>query len=98
MEKGSTLLTEFLNLVGGWAAAFPQARSANRAIEQALAGLLALGRRTLSRNIQKLGPPEKPDKKRRMRGTAEAANVTLLKRCRKHWIRSAFCSSRSLAG
>ena len=55
MENGTTLLTEFLNIVGAWAAAFPQARSAHRAIEQALAGLLALGRRTLSRSLFVVG-------------------------------------------
>ena len=38
-----------------WSTAFAQSRSAERAIEQALGSLLALGRRTLSRSLWALG-------------------------------------------
>jgi hypothetical protein len=44
-------LQVFLQILGGWQAAFPRARSWRRATGQALGMLTALGRRTLSRAI-----------------------------------------------
>lgn len=45
------LLQAFLEMVAPWRAVFPQNRSSLRALRQALAGLICLGRRTLSRLI-----------------------------------------------
>jgi len=55
-----TLLGAFLETVQTWADVFPQRRSFERALRQALGGLVCLGRRTISRIIwtngrQKLG-------------------------------------------
>jgi hypothetical protein len=55
-----TLLGAFLETVLDWADVFPQRRSFERALRQALGGLVCLGRRTISRIIwtngrQKLG-------------------------------------------
>jgi hypothetical protein len=55
-----TLLRAFLETVQGWTDVFPQRRSFERALRQALGGLVCLGRRTISRIIwtngrQKLG-------------------------------------------
>jgi hypothetical protein len=55
-----TLLGAFLETVQEWADVFPQRRSFERALRQALGGLVCLGRRTISRIIwtngrQKLG-------------------------------------------
>jgi len=55
-----TLLGAFLETVQQWADVFPQRRSFERALRQALGGLVCLGRRTISRIIwtngrQKLG-------------------------------------------
>ena len=49
------LLTAFLAILRAWAPAFSQPRSAERAIDQVLGSLLALGRRTLSRALWALG-------------------------------------------
>jgi len=49
------LLPALLAILHGWAPAFSQARSRQRALEQALGSLLALGRRTLSRALWALG-------------------------------------------
>lgn len=46
-----TLLAAFLDIVRDWHCAFPQQRSAVRAIRQALGSLICLGRRTLTRII-----------------------------------------------
>jgi len=46
-----TLLTAFLEIVQDWAGVFPQRRSFERAVRQALGALVCLGRRTLSRII-----------------------------------------------
>ena len=45
------LLNAFLEIVQDWREVFPQKRSCQRAIRQALGGLVCLGRRTLSRII-----------------------------------------------
>lgn len=45
------LLTIWLELVAGWQAVFPQARSFRRGVRQALGSLVCLGRRTVSRII-----------------------------------------------
>jgi hypothetical protein len=45
------LLDALLVILRAWAPAFAQSRSAERAVEQALGSLLALGRRTLSRSL-----------------------------------------------
>jgi hypothetical protein len=55
-----TLLRAFLDTVQEWSDVFPQRRSFERALRQALGGLVCLGRRTISRIIwtngrQKLG-------------------------------------------
>jgi hypothetical protein len=50
-----TLLNAFLEILHAWTPAFPQSRSAQRAVEQALGALLAMGRRTLSRSLWALG-------------------------------------------
>ena len=49
------LLDAWLDILRGWAATFAQSRSTQRALDQALGGLLALGRRTLSRALCALG-------------------------------------------
>ena len=49
------LLNALLVILRAWAPALSQARSSERAIEQALGSLLALGWRTLSRAIWALG-------------------------------------------
>jgi len=46
-----TLLGAFLDIVQGWADVFPQERTFERALRQALGGLICLGRRTISRII-----------------------------------------------
>lgn len=46
-----TLLAAFLEIAEDWAAVFPQRRSFERAVRQALGALVCLGRRTLSRII-----------------------------------------------
>lgn len=46
-----TLLAAFLSIVGDWRAAFPQQRSHERAVRQALGSLICLGRRCLTRII-----------------------------------------------
>jgi DDE family transposase len=50
-----TLLQAFLEILRGWAPAFAQSRSGERAVNQTLGSLLALGRRTLSRSLWALG-------------------------------------------
>lgn len=50
-----TLLDAFLAILRAWGPAFAQSRSAERAIQQTLGALLALGRRTLSRSLWALG-------------------------------------------
>ena len=50
-----TLLDTFLQVLAAWTPAFAQARSAQRAVQQTLGSLLALGRRTLSRSLWALG-------------------------------------------
>lgn len=45
------LLTTFLEIVAGWREMFPQSRSCQRAVRQALGSLVCLGRRTVSRII-----------------------------------------------
>src|SRR5690242_15533514 len=49
------LLDALLAILRCWIPAFSQARSGERAVHQALGGLLALGRRTLSRSLWALG-------------------------------------------
>ena len=49
------LLNALLAILQAWTPAFAQARSGERAVEQALGSLLALGRRTLSRVLWALG-------------------------------------------
>ena len=51
----SMLLRSWLEITAGWRSAFPQQRSFERALTQALGSLCALGRRTLSRAIFALG-------------------------------------------
>ena len=46
-----TLLTAFLETVQDWAEVFPQRRSFERALRQAIGGLVCFGRRTISRII-----------------------------------------------
>ena len=46
-----TLLAAFLGIVRQWECVFPQRRSFERAVRQALGALVCLGRRTLSRII-----------------------------------------------
>lgn len=46
-----TLLAAFLQITAGWRAVFPQTRSFQRAVRQALGSLVCLGRRCLSRII-----------------------------------------------
>lgn len=50
-----TLLDALLAILRAWTPAFPQARSGDRALDQALGALLSLGRRTLSRSLWALG-------------------------------------------
>src|SRR5580700_400476 len=49
------LLPALLDILHAWTPAFAQTRSGERAVEQALGSLLALGRRTLSRVLWALG-------------------------------------------
>ena len=49
------LLTALLSILRAWTPVFAQTRTADRAIEQALGSLLAMGRRTLSRALWTLG-------------------------------------------
>ena len=49
------LLHALLTILRAWTPASSQARSSERAIEQVLGSLLALGRRTLSRALWALG-------------------------------------------
>jgi hypothetical protein len=51
----TTLLDALLAILRTWVPAFAQSRSGERAVEQALGALLALGRRTLSRSLWALG-------------------------------------------
>lgn len=51
----TTLLDALLAILRCWAPAFAQSRSGERAVEQALGALLALGRRALSRSFWALG-------------------------------------------
>ena len=46
-----TLLARFLEIVADWRAVFPQPRTFQRAVRQALGSLVCLGRRCLSRII-----------------------------------------------
>jgi hypothetical protein len=46
-----SLLTEFLAIAGEWRSTFPQQRTCDRALRQALGSLICLGRRCLSRII-----------------------------------------------
>lgn len=46
-----TLLAAFLDIAAGWRSVFPQSRSFQRAVRQALGSLVCLGRRCLSRII-----------------------------------------------
>jgi hypothetical protein len=50
-----TLLDAFHELLRAWTPAFAQSRSGQRAADQALGSLLALGRRTVSRSLWALG-------------------------------------------
>jgi hypothetical protein len=49
------LLNALLDILNAWTPAFAQTRLGERAVEQALGSLLALGRRTLSRTLWALG-------------------------------------------
>lgn len=49
------LLNALLEILHAWTPAFAQSRSGDRAVDQALGSLLALGRRTLSRSLWALG-------------------------------------------
>jgi hypothetical protein len=46
-----TLFAAWLEIVADWVPSFPQARSAQRAVRQALGALVCMGRRCLSRII-----------------------------------------------
>ena len=50
-----TLLATLLQILRDWIPVFAQSRSGERAVEQALGALLAMGRRTLSRSLWALG-------------------------------------------
>ena len=50
-----SLLAVFVSILRQWLPCFPQARSGERAVAQALGALLSLGRRTLSRSLCALG-------------------------------------------
>jgi hypothetical protein len=50
-----SLLEALLEILHDWVPAFAQSRSGERAVDQALGALLALGRRTLSRSLWALG-------------------------------------------
>ena len=50
-----TLFNALLKILQVWTPAFAQSRSGERAVDQALGSLLALGRRTLSRSLWALG-------------------------------------------
>jgi len=54
-----TLLEAFVEIVSEWQEVFPQVRTANRAIRQALVSLICLGRRTLTRIIWASGNEKK---------------------------------------
>ena len=49
------ILNAFLAILNAWSPAFAQSRSGERAVEQVLGSLLAIGRRTLSRSLWALG-------------------------------------------
>src|SRR6204780_2661598 len=49
------LLNALLEILRDWTPAFAQSRSGERAVDQVLGSLLALGRRTLSRSLWALG-------------------------------------------
>src|SRR5436190_4771691 len=49
------LLNALLEILHAWTPAFAQSRSGDRAVDQALGSLVALGRRTLSRSLWALG-------------------------------------------
>lgn len=53
------LLEAYLKIVGQWEGFFPQARTAKRAVGQALGSLICLGRRTISRIIWTNGNEKK---------------------------------------
>jgi hypothetical protein len=53
------LLEAFLEIVNEWDGVFPQVRTAKRAIRQAVASLICLGRRTLTRIIWTIGNENK---------------------------------------
>jgi hypothetical protein len=50
-----TLLLALLDILRAWIPAFAQSRSGRRAVEQAIAALLTVGRRTLARSLFTLG-------------------------------------------
>lgn len=50
-----TLLSEFLDITKDWSAVFPQQRTCDRAVRQALGSLLCLGRRCVTRIIWTCG-------------------------------------------
>jgi hypothetical protein len=54
------LLAHFLSITAAWLAVFPQRRTFQRALAQALGGLLCLGRRTLTRILWTNGREQKP--------------------------------------
>ena len=56
--SSAPLLSAFLRILQAWIPLFPQTRSGERAIQQAVGTLLALGRRTLSRTLCALGRQE----------------------------------------
>jgi hypothetical protein len=51
----TVLLNALLGIMRAWTPAFARTRSGNRAVEQAVGSLLAMGRRTLSRTLWALG-------------------------------------------
>jgi hypothetical protein len=50
-----TLLAAFLDIAAGWRSGFPQSRTFQRAVRQALGSLVCLGRRCLSRIVSTNG-------------------------------------------
>lgn len=58
--RRSLLLEHFLAITAGWVAVFASRPTFQRAVRQALGGLLALGRRTLTRIICANGGAQKP--------------------------------------
>jgi hypothetical protein len=54
------LIEEFLRLISGWSEVFPQERTFQRARDQALGGLLCMGRRTLTRILWTNGREQMP--------------------------------------